>query len=450
MNRTVLFLCGLFLCSFLAFGASVSEEEALDIALSFMRSANKETMPVSPVSPVDKLTKSVSENTPYYMFNVGDNNGFVIVSGNDIAQPILGFSEKGCIDPGNLPENMSAWLDEYAEQMSFATEGSQADNSRILADIEPLIQTEWNQDYPYNRVLPNVYPTEFGYDNDYKTRKRLATGCVATAMAQVMFYHKYPEIGKHDKTYSVYYKFSDDGSYKSVMFIPLPGYNHVVSHAADFGNTYYDWDNMQLTYSSSIDKDAAQTFAVSTLIYHCGIAVDMNYGTLSGGGSSALSTVIPYALEYYFDYDSDVRLIEKMFYSDSDWEETVYDELSAGRPVIYNGNKTLSQGHTFVCDGFKYTPDNGNFFHFNWGWGGYCDGYFKFSALKPSSTDYTNMQSAVIGIMPKTDPVTPSESCQIGDDGCNSVIYTISGENVECIDRPGLYITEEGRIILNF
>lgn len=182
------------------------------------------------------------------------------------------------------------------------------------------------------------------------------TGCVATAMAQVINYHKYPEKGIGSNSYTT------TTSGLSVSF--------------NFGATTFDWDNMADIYSLS--STAEQKTAVATLMKACGVSVNMDYGT---GASGAMSAFVPAALVNYFGYDKATAYRERIWFSGQEWEDLVYNELATVGPVYYGGTTARNEGHAFVCDGYRAD----GFFHINWGWGGQSNGYFRLSALDPSS-----------------------------------------------------------------
>lgn len=337
---------------------------------------------------------SPAARTPFYVFNV-DGGGFVIVAADDRFTPILGYSHTGSFDPENIPTNTRGWLNIYTSEMEQAIasgyEGSQTatgqwhalstartiDSETEKPAIEPLIKTKWDQTEGYNELCP--------YDNDRGTRT--VTGCVATAMAQVMRYWKHPLRGTGHHSY-VYGKFD--------------------TISASFGSTVYDWNNMPemvTDYSSPEEVNA-----VSTLVFHCGVGVNMMYKTYSEGGSGSFTMFagrphIPTAetaLRNYFGYSKSLKGVQKSNYNDSDWADMLYNEIKENRPVIYSGNDGQS-GHCFVLDGY----DGNGLFHFNWGWTGRYDGYFSLSALNPGtggtgsgSGVYTEDHEVIIGIEP--------------------------------------------------
>lgn len=303
-----------------------------------------------------------------YVFNSAAG-GFVVTSADTAGAPLLGYSDNGAFDPDNIPVNMLSVLDAYTDAITDAasdgTEYTPGDAADDRAEIKPLVETLWGQEAPYNNLCPAI------------GSERCPTGCVATAMAQVMRFWSYPEKGH--------------GTHSYVWD------NQTLTH--DFGADTYAWADMPLEYNDA--STAAQNSAVATLMLACGIASDMEYGT-NGSGTNYY-----YAAEgmvNYFTYDPGMTCLEREFFTAADWEEKMYDELAAGRPVLYSGANSHS-GHAFVCDGYQA----GSYFHINWGWNGMANGYFLLDALNPSqqgtggsSSGYNSNQLVIIGIQPPT------------------------------------------------
>lgn len=322
--------------------------------------------------------------TYFYVFNDAAAKGYVIVSGDDRSMPILAYSTEQNFDPSVLERqtNTAKWLEMYKSEIrdlmekdaSNAVSPAQdwlkwqrTDNPKALGTrgVAPLMTTRWNQSPYENALCP--------YDSRYS--ERAVTGCVATAMAQIMKFWNYPTRGT---SYS---------SYQHARYGTL---------SANYGNTTYAWSSMP-NYLSGANS------AVATLMYHCGVAVKMNYNVGSAGGSGAYHQDLENAYENYFGYSTNVRRVTRASYSTlSDWTNLLKTELNARRPVHYGGSGN-GGGHSFVCDGYD---DNG-YFHFNWGWGGSSDGYFIVTALNPGSLGtgggsggFNSGQDAIIGIQP--------------------------------------------------
>lgn len=378
--QTVVILFVAMLCSIGAWADDVTAEQAEQQAIAFL--TNSRATAGGPhyapgTTPRLKLAGKVSG---LYVFNVADNGGFVIVSNDDATTPVLGFSDSGSIDPNNIPDNMRAWLQGYADEIAWlqkhhgtivaAPAKAQRRAPAAKADIIPLVSTKWNQDAPFNNQCP--YYSQYG--------GRAATGCVATAMAQVMKYHEWPT----DATTGI------------------PGYT---SESYDLqlpllSPTTFDWANMLDDYSGNYTT--AQGTAVATLMKYCGWSVMMDYGPSSG----STTDLVAYALKSYFDYNTTTtQFVSRSYYTYAKWIELIYHELANNRPVVYGGLST-GGGHEFVCDGYQY-KNNTDYFHINWGWGGVSDNYFVLSVLDPdiqgiggsSSTEgFHYGQDAVIGI----------------------------------------------------
>ena len=236
-----------------------------------------------------------------------------------------------------------------------------ATNVKAQVVVEPLLETKWSQHEPYNNLCP------------MDGSNRSVTGCVATAMAQIMKYWEYP----------------------AQRTVSIPAYTtqtRKISIPAITGTTTYNWNDMK-NITSEYTTDP-QCTAVATLMYHCGAAIKMDYKS-SSSGASGLDAIK--AIATYFDYDMRIKLMDRRDYDDSAWHALLRTELDAGRPVYYSGQG--SGGHAFVCDGYR----SDNYFHFNWGWGDIADGWFLTSALNPGSYNYTADQDIIINIMPKED-----------------------------------------------
>lgn len=285
----------------------------------------------------------------FYVFNASDNNGFVIVSADDKADEILGYSDRGSFDSSNMPENMKSWLGGYIDQIHYLKQhdfvSKQAVAKSYSKEVKPLLgNIQWNQDSPYNDMCPV-----------YDISSRCATGCVATAMAQIMYYNRWPEKGVGSYTYS-----------PSIM-----GGNQLT---ADFGNTTYDWDNMLPQYDKNSSEESQE--AVAQLMLHCGVSVNMEYSSSSG----AASLPVPIAFVTYFNYDKGIAYRTRQNYSTEEWQKIIIDELDHGRAMLALGRSSAG-GHAFVFDGY----DRDGLVHVNWGWGGMSNGYFRTTALLPAS-----------------------------------------------------------------
>ncbi|MEI6577401.1 MAG: C10 family peptidase [Bacteroidota bacterium] len=327
----------------------------------------------------------------YYIFNVNGNDGFVIIAGDDIVTPVLGYGNTGNYNGNNLPPAFVKWLENYKEQIQYAQEEAMEptteivslwrdlisnnvskSNSSNLQTVNPLCTTTWDQQPYYNEYCP--------YDPANTNNQHCVTGCPATAMAQIMKYWNYPTSGSGFHSYN------------------HPAYGTL---SANYGATTYNWGAMPNNVSSS-------NSAVATLMLHCGISVDMQYGPNLSAGYVIINSPTPtanceYAYKKYFGYDSTtLQGLKRSNYSTTDWKTLLKNDLDNSRPLQYAGFGS-GGGHTFVCDGY----DVGDFFHMNWGWGGAYDGFFTIDALNPGGVGtgggtggFNSSQQAVIGIKP--------------------------------------------------
>ncbi|MBD5358329.1 MAG: hypothetical protein HDR88_15310 [Bacteroides sp.] len=291
-----------------------------------------------------------------YVFN-SENNGFIILSADDCACPVLGYADNGIFDSQNIPCGMTTWLDFYSRQIDEARAVGlitpwRKSSSQITdrESLSPALTTQWSQGEPYNNLCP--------MHND----KRCVTGCVATAMAQVLNLYRYSTHGNGSHSYI--WTHIEDGQILSEEL------------TLDFSEVEFDWDNMLDSYSENYTEEEAN--AVAQLMYACGVAVNMKY---NHNASSAVANFVSYSLWQYFDYNSGAQCVQRDSWKEKGitWDDFVYEQLQQHGAVLYNGITSAEEGHAFVCDG--YSEDG--YFHFNWGWNGVSDGYFRLDALNP-------------------------------------------------------------------
>ena len=376
--KRFLTLCVMLLTAVSTWADNISATEAESLAKAFLSSQKVSPKRARALSSARFIL--AAQLTDCYVFNLTDSAGYVIVASDDVApQPILGYSDTGKIDVTHMPCNLSWMLEEYSRELAVArsqqaaaTRAKNIAKAPVLtkANITPLVESHWNQDAPYNALCPTVSGTA------------TYTGCVATATAQIMRYHRHPAKGKGSHSYTW-------GS---------------TTLSRTFSNSTYDWDNMLLDYGSSYTTEEQN--AVARLMVDVGYAVDMDYGTTASG---ATSSSVASALPTYFGYSNTIKSVYRSSYGLTDWTNLLYDELAADRPVYVSGSNTQG-GHAFVLDGYR-----DGYFHINWGWGGTSDGYFLISALDPetqgiggSSAGYNSDQAAIIGIEPAADGETPA------------------------------------------
>ena len=402
MKTTKNILATLFLLLFplMAWAGVVHEQEARQQALSFLKGRGQRVPDSASLQLAQhgNQVKGVAASTSpsYYIFNVEDNGGFVIVSGDDRTATILGYADEGRIDESTMPDGLRVLLESYAQEMGHlpATVSSvKAVKAQAPARhaIAPLIQTHWDQGTPYNNNSPLI------------DGKHTATGCVATAMAQVMYYHQWPQ--EACEIIPAYSTMTVNSNKESITI------SSDVLH--ELPATTFNWNDMTLSYSSSDTGVAAD--AVAELMQYCGWSLQMEYGLSANGGSSAFSVCVTEVLKTYFGYGKGVHTAFRNHYSYDEWISLLYSELTAQRPMVMGGS-SAGGGHSFVCDGY----DTDDYFHFNWGWGGSSDGYYRLSVLQPweqgiggsSTQDGFNFgQEAILGIQPSTSDTNEDGYC---------------------------------------
>lgn len=375
----------LLMMSLASFAGPRSFQQAKEIALRQAAQLGISMDEASSAKAKSKRVKSVSGEVPaYYVFPNGEGKGFTVVSGDDRLPEVVGYSDKGTYDEENLPSNYVGFMKAYEEMVGQLDNGDSRASASIAEakalrssgyqqpTVAPLLGSiQWNQMIPYNKMCPM-----------YNSTNRSVTGCVATAMAQVMMYYQYPKTLQTD----------------------IPAYvtrtNHLSIPQINKGESY-DWDNMLPQYASDepLNYTDAQAAAVAKLLYHCGVACEMDYGPSSG------ANVTPAILSTYFGYDSDLMQdLNRDVFTLAEWSQIMDKELTAKRPILYSG-RSSDGGHEFVCDG----SDGNGLYHINWGWGGYQDGYFDVTILNPdkggagsgSAPDgYNQYCSMIVGIAP--------------------------------------------------
>ena len=371
MKKQYVTLLLLILCQASLYARQIDENEALNIAYTFAHNNKTNAYRAQGESPFSLHLAHTSHNKQgnnlLYVFNRSDK-GFIIVAGNDMAQKsILGYSDSGTFDSSNIPPNMQSFLTAYEEELQSAHQTTQSDTIESYHTIfdknaSPLVEARWGQEEPYNTLCPS-------YKNN-----RAPTGCVATAMAQIMYHHKWP----------------NQGSGKIEI------YDGARSEIIDFANTTYEWDAMTPIYSSLSTE--AERSAVATLMYHVGRSVNMMYGDASGAVTAEAAS----ALATYWKYDKSIIHRDRRYYSIAEWERMIMNEIDNNRPILYHG-QSPEGGHAFVLDGYN----SDGYVHINWGWNGMSDGYFMLHALSPEKQGtggftggYNTGQGAVFGIQP--------------------------------------------------
>lgn len=352
----------------------------------------------------------VSAGLPiYYAFDINGNDGFVIIAAEDATRPIIGYSTTNHFVVPNSSENTNIgyWLkacstgintmrtknrtasaeaalewEKYINNnpnlITAARLTGNASTTSSNPTVAPLCQTTWNQSPLYNALCPGTGTNQ------------AVTGCVATAMAQIMRYWSYPATGTGSSSYNA-------GSYGTL--------------SATYSTTTYNWANMPFSINTP-------NHDVALINYHCGVSVDMNYSP-TGSGAWVITSDDPICAQNsyvtYFKYDpSTIQGLRRGGYTESAWLALIESDLNLGRPVQYVGDDPIQgDGHTWVCDGY----DQNNYLHMNWGWGGYSDGFFQVDSLSTPGFDPSSNHQVVVGIVPLT-----SNSLDVGIPVINSPV----------------------------
>ena len=388
------------------FAAKANPVDMRTVREAAMRFMNANTK--FPLRGIDDLqlvmTYSIGRgDAAFHIFNTP--NGFVIVSADDCATPILGYSEEGRFDKNDIPVQLQDYLQGFVEQIEYSIEKhleadentsrqwelvrsmGRLNENRDGEVVEPLITALWDQGCYYNAMCPEDPDGPCGH---------ALTGCVATAMGMILHYWGYPVQGTGSHTYTP---------------LPYPTTQYP-EQSVNFGETIYDWANMpdQLTDTSTQTEIAA----VASLLWHCGVAVDMNYSPYGSGTDQHFTTLID-----YFGYSDELHWESRQ--DDESWLSLLKADLNLGRPVFYTGFRWANSGHAFVCDGY----DVNDRFHFNWGGGGNSNGYFALNATMVFVYD----NEAIFNIHPNV-----STTCQVTASACPADGGYVSGAGLYDID----------------
>lgn len=401
--RKHLLAIALAIIPLLGFSQHRSENDAISVAQEFwgnkvnrakLKAVSQKNMAQAKARLAKETSACSGSKQSFYVINDEANNRFVIVSSDDRLLKILGYSDNGMFDPDTAPEGLLDMLSGYDEQYKLIKDklsNAASTSSRSATEpIAPMIQTKWGQMTPYNNECPVNKRANDG--------SKCASGCVATAMAQVMNYYKYPNVGK-----GIYlYQSATQG--------------HILMQ--DFSNTSFDWSKLTNNYNESSSEESKTE--VAKLMKACGISVSMDYGQSSDGSSGAAPTDIPYAMINYFGYNNNVNYKNKDYYTPEEWNSMIMEELNAGRPILYGGfDSNYRNGHRFILDGC----DENGLYHFNFGWtmtslsylDGYGNGYYSLEVLKATDPlinillgseyeigDFSYYQSMICNVSPET------------------------------------------------
>lgn len=317
-------------------------------AVRRMQQAEKADAVTAPVAIA--YTQTQADNEPaVYVFN--GQEGFVLVSANDDTRAVLGYSDNGRFDATDIPENMQFWLQMYADELARYNANKQPGKPALkraavqtnYPTITPILgNVEWGQGEPYNNLCPTV------------NGERCVTGCVATAISQIMYVHKHPTKGTGSHSYT--------------------SETHQLTSSANFSATTYDWNNMLPYYYNNYNSTQAN--AVATLMYHVGIVAEMDYDPEGSGANSGYTLS---QMATYFGYDAGIRTLPKDYMQEEEVMTAIISDLEQGHPIFVSGRTKNGEGHAFVCDGMQ----SDGYLHINWGWYGLSNGYFALSALDP-------------------------------------------------------------------
>ncbi len=344
------------------FAEKVSRQDAELVARNYyyqQYNLFKGALPYNEVVFLDVIEETRNGEVMLYVFTL--ENGYIIVSAEDAMTPVIGYSWESAY-PKKKEAHYEWFLSQYIDNIAYLQEHAieadfeimnqwnryatedytmLLDNREDVRNVPMLISATWNQDWPYNYYAPE--------DEDSPANGHTYAGCVATAMSMIMYYWQYPEHGSSSRQYYQY-------PYGTL--------------SADFENTYYAWDAMLDNVSSGSNQDAVK--AIAELQYHCGIAVHMDYGP---DGSGAYSQDVPGSLNNYLRYHN-ASYLTRSGYSNTQWNNMLIQQLDNGYPVYYSGTEPPSYGHAFIVDGYNVEGNNTTF-HFNFGWGGYGNGFFS-------------------------------------------------------------------------
>ena len=365
MKKILITLAGLFAAAIISFAETVDRDQARTIAFRWLGA---------------EVTESEYVSDAFYIFN-GKDGGWIMISAEDAAVPVLAYSDKGSFKTESIPLNLKNWLGGYENEILTARRQKQRASTEVTAlwktagyrtkaAGQKVLETpNWGQDSPFNDQCPKV--TENGRTN------RAVTGCVATAIAEVIRYHQWPAHGTG--TIGGY-------TYRSDYNVNVT----IDSYSIDTHN--YDYSLMPMEYKGS--ENSAQKTAVAQLMHDCGVMVEAMYNYNTGTG--AYSENIANALFNHMSYAPTAQLLYRSAYTDAEWTRIVEKEIDSNRPIIYSGNDAKDGGHQFVCDGY----DTRDYIRINWGWDGEDNGFFTLSLKIPGKYTFSYGQSMVIGVEP--------------------------------------------------
>lgn len=360
-RKYLLFIAGLALCSLAADAKEITPSQARAIAAKYVNTGRAKAMRQFKAQPTTTASKD-GEAPSFYAINDAGGKGFVLIAGDDCIDPVLGYSPTGSIDYDRMPPQLKAWLEAVSTDITSmrkagggvaatAGEGEEGGEDTPTAVVAPLLKTHWDQGTPYNNLTPSI------------EGKQTMTGCVATAVSQMLMFYRWPEQGTGSVKYDT------------------PNYDQKTIDL-DLSKSAYNWDAMLNDYTSADGAPnwtEAQGTAVATLMRDVGAAIHMGYGVKASG---AWGRDVANVVNRHFGYKA--VTYEKENYNTRDWVELIKGFLDEGDPLAYAGQDLNSGGHEFVIDGY----DSRNFLHVNWGWSGSGDGYYTFAKFGYATTNF--------------------------------------------------------------
>ena len=398
---TIILLLSFSISSLFPAERTLSQKKA--VAASVLGLSVSKMKNVSDIVPL-KTMKALT------VMGYADGSGFAIIANDEAHDAVLGYSFTSFRE--KKPENFDWWLKCIDRSLENNAVGK-ADTKKIIQEkqyakaVPQLMSTTWTQRYPFNAKCPLS-----------STSEDLPAGCVVTAMSQIMYYHKWPEKGIGTNEYT---------------WIRDDNVGQVLS--ADFGNTYYKWDQMLDSYDYNYTD--SQKDIIATLTYHCGVAVNMDYSP-SGSGADLVNACT--AFYKYFGYSENVQMRWSRFYGEDEWMDLVLRELNSKRPILYSGLTEAYASHAFVIDGYDAT----GMVHVNWGWGGDYDGMYDIRLLNPvPGTSYSVGQYMIVGIAKPSDENIPYY-CELSNS--SDIKFNINGDRITS-DIPPIAYNESNKTI---